>query len=692
MHQRRKAPDKRATCATDNEDEFINLHLITKNLQSIRETSRFQDFITELDCISYDLMFLSETWRSETEESFETPRGDLIFLSGGTSSKGVGICVSNDLKQQMSKMSFHAISNRICILRFAMFGRSFKVFACYFPTCWDADQAVEELYEILSLFLDAERGTNSVILLGGDFNAKLGRLQASDDSNHVGPFGIGSRNDRRSLLARWIMSHNLQLLNRMKGNHDNWTCERQSDGMRSQIDFLLGQLHVEVLDAWNDFAIPIGIDHRCVHCCVRFAVAEGRRRRMKRLDFRGWMPHLDEFGDASLYHNNLIQCMRNTGRPTFQSVELVLAKAGLQSGPCKHNNSKFQPSPFLRQLRCSRRATGCPQERRCLSLQIRKLHAKEIALWKSNKCIQLLRGAGANDWRTMRQLQFSPKHISSAPPLDEFASMLSDLFRGTNVAPCRPAVLQEQLFNVQELKAAISSLKTNKACDKGGLAAELLHHAPHAFLEVLRDLYNHVFTSGDVPSTWRKTLFRMLAKHAKAKLVSDYRPIANVRLLYKVFAYMILHRIEPILESGQPEEQHGFRPNRRLEEHLLTANMIIDNTRQCGMPLWVLSLDLSKAFDRVDWPSLWQALRAHGVSEHIIWILQCLYFEQHGEVVNSAEKKQKFQHSGWSSPGMCSEPSVVLCGAGVGHARLEGPRAGTGTSIAAITRSRNPLG
>ena len=32
--------------------------------------------------------------------------------------------------------------------------------------------------------------------------------------------------------------------------------------------------------------------------------------------------------------------------------------------------------------------------------------------------------------------------------------------------------------------------------------------------------------------------FRMLAKHARAKLVSDYRPIANVRSLYKVFAHM----------------------------------------------------------------------------------------------------------------------------------------------------------
>ena len=135
------------------------------------------------------------------------------------------------------------------------------------------------------------------------------------------------------------------------------------------------------------------------------------------------------------------------------------------------------------------------------------------------------------------------------------------------------------IFQCAGVEGAISSLKTNKACDEGGLAAELLHHAPHAFLEVFLDLYNHVFTSADVLSTWRKTLFRMLAKHAKAKLVSDYRPIANVRLLYNVFAYMTLHRIEPILESGQPEEQHGFRP--RLCERMASLSTLFGSYSVC---------------------------------------------------------------------------------------------------------------
>jgi len=89
-------------------------------------------------------------------------------------------------------------------------------------------------------------------------------------------------------------------------------------------------------------------------------------------------------------------------------------------------------------------------------------------------------------------------------------------------------------------------------------------------------------------------LFTTLAKHRQAAL--DFRPTASVRLFDKIFAYMILHRIEPYLDSHQPEEQHGFRAGRRLQEHLLTANFFLDKTLAANMPAWILSLDLSKAF------------------------------------------------------------------------------------------------
>ena len=40
-----------------------------------------------------------------------------------------------------------------------------------------------------------------------------------------------------------------------------------------------------------------------------------------------------------------------------------------------------------------------------------------------------------------------------------------------------------------------------------------------------------------------------------------------------LFAYMLLARVDPILDNQQPEEQHGFRTHYRLEEHIITANI-----------------------------------------------------------------------------------------------------------------------
>ena len=95
---------------------------------------------------------------------------------------------------------------------------------------------------------------------------------------------------------------------------------------------------------------------------------------------------------------------------------------------------------------------------------------------------------------------------------------------------------------------------------------------------------------------------------------------------------MILGRIEAQLESTQPEEQHGFRSGRRVEEHLVTTQVLLDKLLRANVPIWIISLDLSKAFDRVSWPALWRALSQQGLSNHMIWMLQNLYRNQEGHV------------------------------------------------------------
>ena len=171
---------------------------------------------------------------------------------------------------------------------------------------------------------------------------------------------------------------------------------------------------------------------------------------------------------------------------------------------------------------------------------------------------------------------------------------------------------------------------------------QLLRHMPDDMCNDLLQLFNHMLFSGEVPAAWRKTLCKMLPKTSKPRTTTDFRPIASIRLLYNVFAYMILARIEDTLDTNQPEEQHGFRSNSRIEEHLLTFNVILDKTLEMDQTLWIISLDLSNAFDRANWESLWQAVGGHGVSQHLVWILQSLYYQQRGKIVGSMEDSFEF--------------------------------------------------
>lgn len=269
----------------------------------------------------------------------------------------------------------------------------------------------------------------------------------------------------------------------------------------------------------------------------------------------------------------------------------------------------------------------------------------------------------ASKWKMLRK-QLPRRHAATCatqPPVEKIADMLKALFDDVATVPRSLVTLTEPSWTMSELKSAVRRLHPNKSCDEAGLVAELLKHAPDELLQILVELFDHVLRSGIIPLDWRRTVFIMLAKKARACQPSDFRPIAIVRLLYKTFAYMILGRIEDRLDEMQPEARHGFRQGRRIEEHLLTANLMIDKATAHDIPLWIVSLDLSKAFDRVSWSALWAALQDHGVSDHLIWMIQNLYRDQFGEVLGEWKRSEPFDIKAGVRQGCVLSPRLFSC-------------------------------
>ena len=121
---------------------------------------------------------------------------------------------------------------------------------------------------------------------------------------------------------------------------------------------------------------------------------------------------------------------------------------------------------------------------------------------------------------------------------------------------------------------------------------------------------------------------------------------------------MTLGRIEDTLETNHPQDQHGFRSNEHIEKHLLTFNVILDKTLEMDQPLWIITLDLSKAFDRVNWESLWQAVGGHGVSQPLVWILQFFSYQQRGTIVGSMENSFEFDIAAGVGQGCLLSPRL----------------------------------
>ena len=103
-----------------------------------------------------------------------------------------------------------------------------------------------------------------------------------------------------------------------------------------------------------------------------------------------------------------------------------------------------------------------------------------------------------------------------------------------------------------------------------------------------------------------------------------------------------------ILEAKQPEEQHGLRPGRRLEEHLLTANLLLDKAAAAGITMWIVSLDLSKAFI---WPRtlaniVGNSTRTRGSRTLSVVVGECIWWTT------------RRGHNRWCATRLCFKPTT----------------------------------
>ena len=81
----------------------------------------------------------------------------------------------------------------------------------------------------------------------------------------------------------------------------------------------------------------------------------------------------------------------------------------------------------------------------------------------------------------------------------------------------------------------------------------------------------------------------------------------------KVFARILQDRLQVVTERVLPESQCGFRKGRGCVDMIFTARQLVEKSREHDDPLYILFVDLKKAYDSVPRKALWCVLEKCGV-------------------------------------------------------------------------------
>ncbi len=178
----------------------------------------------------------------------------------------------------------------------------------------------------------------------------------------------------------------------------------------------------------------------------------------------------------------------------------------------------------------------------------------------------------------------------------------------------------DDLPTVDELSKAIDSLARGKAPGSDSIPPEVIKAGQKSVLldrlhELLLQCWRKV--SGVLrsrsPQDMRDaniiTLYKNKGDHSDC---NNYRGISFLSIVGKVFARVVLYRLQVLAERVYPEAHCGFRSQRSTIDMIFSLRQLQEKCREQRQPLYIAFIDLTKAFDLVSRKGLFTLLHRIG--------------------------------------------------------------------------------
>ncbi|CAM8912119.1 unnamed protein product [Rhodiola kirilowii] len=470
----------------------------------------------------------------------------------------------------------------------------------------------------------------------GDFN-EIFNFSESTSSN-LSRRGL-MENFRQALLDCELMDLGF------KGSKFTYSNKRKGyDEIQCRLDRAVGD--VLWVEKYPNSVIQHLISHRSDHCPLLLSMdgvirAKGKPFRFEAMWMRdssfadtvnkNWNPN----GNMSDKLIHLTQQLKVWNRKSFGHVGNHLRKL----------------KKDLAEVRLCRRTQFTSEKEKSISNEIDEWLIREETMWSQRSRISWL-SEGDNNTKYFHLKANARRRVNtisslidsegrSVSSLDDIERVAVSYFRGlftsTSHMPdseiidslqCIPRLVSVDHSRVlmnpyteYEIKVALFQLYPYKAPGLDGYPAGFFQRFWNVIKVDFIEACYSILNEGIVPTGINETLIVLIPKQSSATRMEDYRPISLTSVVSKTVAKVIVNRLQQILPEIISPAQSAFVKGRLITDNFLIAHEIahfIKNTRYGSKSYGSLKLDMSKAYDRVEWRYLKMLLLRFGFEER--WV------------------------------------------------------------------------
>ena len=188
---------------------------------------------------------------------------------------------------------------------------------------------------------------------------------------------------------------------------------------------------------------------------------------------------------------------------------------------------------------------------------------------------------------------------------------------------------------MEDVEEIVMNMSKNKAPGPDGYTVEFYQTGWH-FLG--KEILEAIEESRMKQRIWlgiNSTFLTLIPKNNNSEEAHGFRPIALCNVIYKIIATLVVKRLKPLLPNIIAPDQTGFVEGSQILDRIVVTQEVIHSLKTKKQRGMMMKLDLSKAYDRLNWNYLRAILGAYGFDKRWIeWVYSMISTPNFSILVN----------------------------------------------------------